>query len=147
LQKPEFSPGDYAFDPLGLSTGKDAAWLNDMKLKELNNGEPLKPVPVTGVLLSSLACSTSGTRFSSSSTSALLLLLLLLLLRLLLLLLLRLLLPLLLLLLLLLILLLLLLLLLVLLLLLKASSRSLLSTRDLHPPPTLSFSFLQGAWR
>jgi len=31
-------PGDYAFDPLGLSNGKSAEWLADMKLKELNNG-------------------------------------------------------------------------------------------------------------
>ncbi|EEH53478.1 uncharacterized protein MICPUCDRAFT_11257, partial [Micromonas pusilla CCMP1545] len=38
LMNPDHVPGDYGFDPLGLSAGKDDAWLADMKLKELNNG-------------------------------------------------------------------------------------------------------------
>merc|ERR1711939_761066 len=37
LLKTDYTPGDYAFDPLNLSKGKDEAWLNDMKLKEINN--------------------------------------------------------------------------------------------------------------
>eukprot|EP00227_Mantoniella_beaufortii_P008275 CAMPEP_0197589596 /NCGR_PEP_ID=MMETSP1326-20131121/10489_1 /TAXON_ID=1155430 /ORGANISM="Genus nov. species nov., Strain RCC2288" /LENGTH=288 /DNA_ID=CAMNT_0043154549 /DNA_START=68 /DNA_END=934 /DNA_ORIENTATION=+ len=38
LQLPDFEPGDYNFDPLGLAEGKDDEWLLDMKMKELNNG-------------------------------------------------------------------------------------------------------------
>ena len=37
LLKDDYTPGDYNFDPLKLSKGKDEAWLNDMKLKEINN--------------------------------------------------------------------------------------------------------------
>jgi|AntAceMinimDraft_1070359.scaffolds.fasta_scaffold11446_2 hypothetical protein len=38
LLKDDFTPGNYGWDPLGLSKDKDEEWLNNAKLKELNNG-------------------------------------------------------------------------------------------------------------
>ena len=35
---PERVPGDFGFDPMGLSSGKSDEWMDDMKLKELKNG-------------------------------------------------------------------------------------------------------------
>ena len=53
LLKPEYVPGDYGFDPLGLSAGKSEAWLDDMKLKELNNGR-VAMVAISGMVAQEL---------------------------------------------------------------------------------------------
>lgn len=53
LLKPEYVPGDYGFDPLGLSAGKSEAWLDDMKLKELNNGR-VAMVAIAGMVAQEL---------------------------------------------------------------------------------------------
>ena len=54
LMKDDHTPGDYgAFDPLGLSKGKDAEWLNDMKLKEINNGR-VAMVAISGMIAQEL---------------------------------------------------------------------------------------------
>ena len=53
LLKSDYTPGDYAFDPLGLSKGKDAEWLNDMKLKEVNNGR-VAMVAISGMIAQEL---------------------------------------------------------------------------------------------
>ena len=53
LLKSDYTPGDYAFDPLGLSKGKDAEWLNDMKLKEINNGR-VAMVAISGMIAQEL---------------------------------------------------------------------------------------------
>ena len=53
LLKTDYTPGDYQFDPLGLSKGKDAAWLNDMKLKEINNGR-VAMVAISGMVAQEL---------------------------------------------------------------------------------------------
>ena len=53
LLKPGYTPGDYQFDPLQLSKGKDAAWLNDMKLKEINNGR-VAMVAISGMVAQEL---------------------------------------------------------------------------------------------
>ena len=53
LLKSEYIPGDYQFDPLKLSKGKDAAWLNDMKLKEINNGR-VAMVAISGMVAQEL---------------------------------------------------------------------------------------------
>ena len=46
-------PGDYGFDPLGLSRGKSEAWLDDMKLRELNNGR-VAMVAISGMVAQEL---------------------------------------------------------------------------------------------
>jgi hypothetical protein len=53
LLKDDFTPGDYKFDPLGLSAGKDVEWLNDMKLKELNNGR-VAMIAISGMVAQEL---------------------------------------------------------------------------------------------
>ena len=53
LLKTDYTPGDYQFDPLKLSKGKDAAWLNDMKLKEINNGR-VAMVAISGMVAQEL---------------------------------------------------------------------------------------------
>jgi len=54
LMKADHTPGDYNnFDPLGLSKGKDAEWLNDMKLKEINNGR-VAMVAISGMIAQEL---------------------------------------------------------------------------------------------
>ena len=53
LLKPEYVPGDYGFDPLGLSRGKSEAWLDDMKLRELNNGR-VAMVAISGMVAQEL---------------------------------------------------------------------------------------------
>ena len=53
LLKPEYMPGDYGFDPLGLSRGKSEAWLDDMKLRELNNGR-VAMVAISGMVAQEL---------------------------------------------------------------------------------------------
>jgi hypothetical protein len=53
LLKPEYTPGDYQFDPLQLSKGKDATWLADMKLKEVNNGR-VAMVAISGMVAQEL---------------------------------------------------------------------------------------------
>jgi hypothetical protein len=53
LLKSEYVPGDYGFDPLGLSAGKSEAWLDDMKLKELNNGR-VAMVAISGMVAQEL---------------------------------------------------------------------------------------------
>ena len=53
LQKADFTPGDYQFDPLGLSKGKDEAWLLDMKLKEVNNGR-VAMIAISGMVAQEL---------------------------------------------------------------------------------------------
>merc|ERR1711939_341297 len=53
LLKADYTPGDYAFDPLNLSKGKDEAWLNDMKLKEINNGR-VAMVAISGMVAQEL---------------------------------------------------------------------------------------------
>jgi hypothetical protein len=53
LLKNDFTPGDYGWDPLGLSAGKDVEWLNDKKLKELNNGR-LAMVVISGLVTQEL---------------------------------------------------------------------------------------------
>ena len=54
LMKDDHTPGDYNnFDPLGLSKGKDAEWLNDMKLKEVNNGR-VAMVAISGMIAQEL---------------------------------------------------------------------------------------------
>jgi hypothetical protein len=54
LMKADHTPGDYNnFDPLGLSKGKDAEWLNDMKLKEVNNGR-VAMVAISGMIAQEL---------------------------------------------------------------------------------------------
>jgi len=53
LLKSDYTPGDYNFDPLGLSKGKDSAWLNDMKLKEINNGR-VAMVAISGMVAQEL---------------------------------------------------------------------------------------------
>ena len=53
LLKADYTPGDYAFDPLKLSAGKDEDWLNDMKLKEVNNGR-VAMVAISGMVAQEL---------------------------------------------------------------------------------------------
>ena len=53
LLKSEYTPGDYQFDPLQLSKGKDDAWLADMKLKEINNGR-VAMVAISGMVAQEL---------------------------------------------------------------------------------------------
>ena len=53
LLKDDFTPGDYGWDPLGLSSDKDAEWLNNTKLKELNNGR-LAMVVISGLVAQEL---------------------------------------------------------------------------------------------
>uniref|UniRef100_A0A7S0XC12 Chlorophyll a-b binding protein, chloroplastic n=1 Tax=Mantoniella antarctica TaxID=81844 RepID=A0A7S0XC12_9CHLO len=53
LLKDDFTPGDYQFDPLKLSAGKDVEWLNDKKLKELNNGR-VAMVAISGMIAQEL---------------------------------------------------------------------------------------------
>ena len=53
LLKNEYTPGDYNFDPLKLSAGKDEEWLNDMKLKEVNNGR-VAMVAISGMIAQEL---------------------------------------------------------------------------------------------
>jgi len=53
LQKADFTPGDYNFDPLGLSAGKDNEWLLDMKLKEVNNGR-VAMIAISGMVAQEL---------------------------------------------------------------------------------------------
>jgi len=53
LLKDDYTPGDYNFDPLKLSKGKDEAWLNDMKLKEINNGR-VAMVAISGMVAQEL---------------------------------------------------------------------------------------------
>jgi len=45
--------GEYDFDPLGLSNGKDAEWLKDMKLKEVNNGR-VAMIAISGMVAQEL---------------------------------------------------------------------------------------------
>lgn len=50
LMKDDHTPGDYgAFDPLGLSKGKDEEWLDIHRLRELNNGR-LAMVAITAMV-------------------------------------------------------------------------------------------------
>jgi len=51
--KEDYTPGDLDFDPLGLSKGKDAQWLDDMKLKEINNGR-LAMIAISGMVAQEL---------------------------------------------------------------------------------------------
>jgi hypothetical protein len=52
--KDDHTPGDYgAFDPLGLSKGKDAEWLDIHRLRELNNGR-LAMVAITAMVAQEL---------------------------------------------------------------------------------------------
>jgi len=53
LLKDDYTPGDYNFDPLELSKGKDAEWLNDMKIKEINNGR-VAMVAISGMVAQEL---------------------------------------------------------------------------------------------
>jgi hypothetical protein len=53
LLKDDYTPGDYAFDPLKLSAGKDVEWLNNMKLKEINNGR-VGMVAISGMIAQEL---------------------------------------------------------------------------------------------
>ena len=53
LLKGDYTPGDYNFDPLKLSAGKDGEWLNDMKLKEVNNGR-VAMVAISGMVAQEL---------------------------------------------------------------------------------------------
>ena len=53
LLKPEYVPGDYGFDPLNLAGGRDEKWLNDMKLRELNNGR-VAMVAISGMVAQEL---------------------------------------------------------------------------------------------
>lgn len=53
LLKADYTPGDYNFDPLGLAKGKDEAWLNDMKLKEINNGR-VAMIAISGMIAQEL---------------------------------------------------------------------------------------------
>jgi len=53
LLKQDFTPGDYGFDPLNLAKGKDDEWLNNMKLKELNNGR-VAMVAISGMVAQEL---------------------------------------------------------------------------------------------
>ena len=53
LLKGDYTPGDYNFDPLKLSAGKDDEWLNDMKLKEVNNGR-VAMVAISGMIAQEL---------------------------------------------------------------------------------------------
>ena len=53
LLKDDYTPGDYNFDPLKLSAGKDDVWLNDMKLKEVNNGR-VAMVAISGMVAQEL---------------------------------------------------------------------------------------------
>jgi len=53
LLKDDYTPGDYDFDPLQLSKGKDAEWLNDMKIKEINNGR-VAMVAISGMVAQEL---------------------------------------------------------------------------------------------
>lgn len=53
LLKSDYTPGDYDFDPLNLAKGKDADWLNDMKLKEINNGR-VAMVAISGMVAQEL---------------------------------------------------------------------------------------------
>ena len=49
LQKDSHVPGDYAWDPLGLSKGKSANDMKSIKMKELNNGR-LAMVAIAGLV-------------------------------------------------------------------------------------------------
>ena len=53
LLKPDHIPGDYGFDPLGLAKGKDDAWLDDMKMRELNNGR-VAMIAISGMVAQEL---------------------------------------------------------------------------------------------
>lgn len=53
LLKDGYEPGNLEFDPLGLSAGKDAAWLSDMRNKELNNGR-LAMIAISGMVAQEL---------------------------------------------------------------------------------------------
>ena len=53
LLKPDHIPGDYGFDPLGLAKGKDDAWLDDMKIRELNNGR-VAMIAISGMVAQEL---------------------------------------------------------------------------------------------
>nr|DAA05943.1 TPA_inf: chloroplast light-harvesting complex protein precursor LI818;1 [Micromonas pusilla] len=54
LMKDDHTPGDYgAFDPLGLSKGKDEEWLDIHRLRELNNGR-LAMVAITAMVAQEL---------------------------------------------------------------------------------------------
>lgn len=53
LLKQDYTPGDYQFDPLNLAKGKDEAWLNDMKLKEVNNGR-VAMIAISGMVAQEL---------------------------------------------------------------------------------------------
>jgi hypothetical protein len=53
LQKPDFSPGDYKFDPLGLGAGKTNEELLSLKLKELNNGR-VAMIAISGMVAQEL---------------------------------------------------------------------------------------------
>jgi len=53
LLKDDYTPGELEFDPLGLSNGKDAAYLADMKLKEVNNGR-LAMISISGMIAQEL---------------------------------------------------------------------------------------------
>jgi len=53
LLKDDYTPGDYQFDPLQLSKGKDEDWINDMKIKEINNGR-VAMVAISGMVAQEL---------------------------------------------------------------------------------------------
>ena len=53
LLKPDHVPGDYGFDPLGLAKGRDDAWLDDMKMRELNNGR-VAMIAISGMVAQEL---------------------------------------------------------------------------------------------
>jgi len=53
LLKDEYTPGDLQFDPLGLGNGKDASYVADMKLRELNNGR-LAMISISGMVAQEL---------------------------------------------------------------------------------------------
>ena len=53
LLKADHVPGDYSFDPLNLSSGKDEEWLANMKLKELNNGR-VAMIAISGMVAQEL---------------------------------------------------------------------------------------------
>ena len=53
LLESDHVPGDYGFDPLGLAKGKDQAWLDDAKMKELNNGR-VAMIAISGMVAQEL---------------------------------------------------------------------------------------------
>ena len=53
LLKGDYTPGDYNFDPLGLSKNRDEEWLDVHRLRELNNGR-LAMVAITAMVVQEL---------------------------------------------------------------------------------------------